>query len=148
MLSRLKQFAPLFLLLATVASATPVKLEVGTGTGSNKEALAYNPATLKVKAGSKVTLSFTNNSSSKGIVHNFVLVKPGKGQAVVDASIGAGPDKGWIADNGDILAKTKLVAAGETETLEFTAPAEPGDYPYVCTFPGHSAMRGVLKVTK
>jgi plastocyanin len=32
--------------------------------------------------------------------------------------------------------------------IEFTAPSAPGDYPYVCTFPGHSTMRGILKVTK
>jgi azurin len=31
------------------------------------------------------------------------------------------------------------------ETLEFTLPA-PGDYPFVCSFPGHGIlMRGVLK---
>ena len=35
------------------------------------------------------------------------------------------------------------------ETIEFTAPAEPGDYPYICTFPGHwRLMNGVLHVTK
>jgi azurin len=31
--------------------------------------------------------------------------------------------------------------------LEFQAPTEPGDYPFVCTFPGHHLlMRGVVKV--
>ena len=30
--------------------------------------------------------------------------------------------------------------------IEFTAPAA-GDYPYMCTFPGHGAiMKGVMKV--
>jgi azurin len=35
---------------------------------------------------------------------------------------------------------------GQSEVISFTAP-EPGDYPYVCTFPGHAQlMRGVMKV--
>ena len=31
--------------------------------------------------------------------------------------------------------------------ITFTAPAAPGSYPYICTFPGHwRIMRGVLVV--
>jgi azurin len=31
--------------------------------------------------------------------------------------------------------------------MSFTAPIAKGDYPYVCTFPGHHIlMRGVMKV--
>ena len=68
-------------------------------------------------------------------------------QAILDASMAAGPDNGWVANTPDVLAKSKLIDAGETITIEFTAPSKPGDYPYVCTFPGHASMRGVLKVT-
>ncbi|MCH8962102.1 MAG: hypothetical protein IH820_12455 [Bacteroidetes bacterium] len=33
------------------------------------------------------------------------------------------------------------------DPLTFTAPTEPGDYPYVCTFPGHwRTMQGVMQV--
>jgi azurin len=36
-----------------------------------------------------------------------------------------------------------------SHTLRFFAPDEPGDYPYICTFPGHwRVMKGVMKVTK
>lgn len=143
----------LFACLAFTASsfaAAPaaVKLDIGTGTAKDKEALVYSKDKLSVKAGAKVTLNFKNNSASKGMTHNWILVKPGKAQGVLDASIGAGPDKGWIADSADILVKSKLIDAGESEKIEFTAPTEPGDYPYVCTFPGHITMKGVLKVTK
>ena len=34
-----------------------------------------------------------------------------------------------------------------SETIEFTAGPEKGEYPYVCTFPGHSRiMQGTLFV--
>jgi len=41
------------------------------------------------------------------------------------------------------------VNPGESFTLEFSAPEEPGDYPYVCTFPGHwRGMNGTMRVVR
>lgn len=133
---------------APAKSPAATKIELGTGSAKNKEDMVFSKDKLTAKVGAKITLVFKNNSAAKGMTHNFVLVKPGKAQAVIDASVAAGPDKGWVADSADILAKSKLIDAGETETIEFTAPTEPGDYPYVCTFPGHATMKGVLKITK
>jgi azurin len=46
-----------------------------------------------------------------------------------------------------IIAQTKLLGPGETDTIDFTAPAQPGEYPFLCTFPGHFAlMKGKLVV--
>ena len=43
--------------------------------------------------------------------------------------------------------KEKAIDNDDDKTLEFTAPTTPGDYPYLCTFPGHwRMMNGVLKV--
>jgi hypothetical protein len=48
-----------------------------------------------------------------------------------------------------VLAATKLVEANQRETLKLTAPSNPGDYEYVCTFPGHfQSMWGRLIVTE
>lgn len=141
--------AAFFISLSThAAPAAVVKLDLGTGSAKNKEEMVFNKDKLSVKAGAKVSITFKNNSTSKGMTHNFVLVKPGTAQAVIDASIAAGPDKGWVADSADIIVKGKLIDAGETETIDFTAPTVPGDYPYVCTFPGHATMKGVFKITK
>ena len=47
-----------------------------------------------------------------------------------------------------MLAATRLLVAGERETLQLTAPAEAGDCEFVCTFPGHhQVMWGWLIVT-
>jgi azurin len=47
-----------------------------------------------------------------------------------------------------ILAATGLAGAGETVTVDFEAPTAPGEYVFVCSFPGHFAggMKGVLIV--
>lgn len=148
LLSLLACFALTTSSFAADKAPTPVKLSIGTGTAKDKEAMVYTKDTLKVKASVPVVLTFKNNSKSKGMTHNWILTAPGKGDAVQTASISAGPAKGWIADSADVLVKSKLIDAGESEDVSFTSPKEPGDYPYVCTFPGHITMKGVLKVTK
>src|SRR5690625_740197 len=48
----------------------------------------------------------------------------------------------------ETIAYTAILGPGEEETITFTAPAETGDYDYICTFPGHTAagMVGVMTV--
>jgi azurin len=47
-----------------------------------------------------------------------------------------------------ILAHTGLAGGGETVKVTFNAPKEPGEYLYICTFPGHymAGMKGTLVV--
>jgi azurin len=144
----LLSLASLAIVTSVVAAPAATKIDLGTGTAKDKEAMVFSKDKLSAKAGAKITLNFKNSGTSKGMTHNFVLVKPGTIDTVLAASIAAGPDKGWIAESADVIAKSKLIDAGESVKIEFTAPTEPGDYPYICTFPGHATMRGVLKVTK
>ena len=118
--------------------------------------LGYDKTDLTVKAGQKVKLTLNNTGSIAPQPHNFLLIKPGKDQAVGAQANAMMTDpqamsKSYIPDasKDDIIAHTKLVQPNGTETIEFTAPAEAGDYPYMCTFPGHwLLMKGVLHVTK
>lgn len=118
--------------------------------------LAYEKTELSVKAGQKVKLTLNNSGGILPQPHNFLLLKPGKLDAVgalANAMLAdpQGMAKSYIpeAAKSDILANTKLVQPNASETIEFTAPAEAGDYPYICTFPGHwMLMRGVMHVTK
>ena len=112
------------------------------------EKMKYDVTLLPVKAGKKVKLTFVNPDF---MPHNLLIVKPGTGTALGNEAIAmgaAGFAKQFIPDSDNILHHTKLLNKGETEVLEFTAPTEPGDYEYVCTFPGHTLlMRGILRVT-
>ena len=47
---------------------------------------------------------------------------------------------------GSVIAHTKTLGGGESDSIEFAAPA-PGTYDYICSFPGHSSlMKGKLIV--
>jgi azurin len=129
--------------VTAAASTAETTLEIG----SVGDTMAFDKTTLEVKAGSKVTLTLKNNATSPAMKHNWSLVKPGTADTVGVAGIQAGEAKAYIPDSPDVLAHTSLTNPGETATVTFTAPPA-GEYPYICTFPGHYAlMKGVLKST-
>lgn len=112
--------------------------------GPKGDLLLFDKAALTVKAGEKVKLTFKNTSAMQ---HNWVLVAQGTADKVAQESIAAGATKGWLAVGPNVLAHTKLVDGKQSDTIEFTAPTKPGDYPYICTFPGHAGtMKGILTV--
>ena len=115
--------------------------------GTIGDTMSYDKTILEVKAESKIKLTLKNNATSPAMQHDFVLVNPGTENEVGLAGLGAGPSKDYIPDSPHVLAHTRLLKPGESDTITFTAPAKAGDYPYLCTFPGHFAvMKGTLKV--
>jgi azurin len=104
---------------------------------------------LRVKAGSKVKLVFNNNDD---MLHNLVITKPGAANTVGEAALNLGlkgAEMNYIPDSDNVLFHTGIMQPESTEAIYFVAPARPGDYQYVCTFPGHhTLMQGKLKVVK
>lgn len=128
-----------------VAAGT-VTVEVGSATGAKE--FHYDKVMLEEPAGSKVKLKFVNHTDSKDEVgHNWVLVKPGQEAEVMASSKAAGDDKDWLnVDDPAIVAHTRLIEGGQSNTITFTAA--PGTYTYLCTFPGHYAAgeKGTLVI--
>ena len=122
----------------------PVMLEIGT----QGEALLFDKDTLMAPAGSTITLKFSSLAVSDVQMHNWVLAKPGTEDTVASNGISAGPVASYVQPNEPgVLAYTKLIKGGESTQVTFDAPP-PGRYPYICTFPGHSAiMRGSLIIS-
>ena len=55
--------------------------------------------------------------------------------------------RNFIPKSKKVLHATRMLQPREIERLQFTAPNKPGEYPYVCTFPGHwRTMFGTLHV--
>jgi len=127
---------------AAAPKATP-DLEVTLGTDGDN--MAFDKREFEVKAGSTVKITFKNNAKPGGLQHNLIVVKSGSETDVANAAVAAGNDKGWIpVGNPSVLATTKLVDPGQSDSIVFVAPAA-GDYPYICTFPGHAmVMKGVM----
>jgi len=118
--------------------------------GTKGDALVFDTETIRAKAGQAIELKFTNRSNAAAqMQHNWVLVKPGTDQEVAAAGVRAGKSKEYVPDSPDVIAHTHLLDAGKSESISFQAPAQPGKYPYLCSFPGHSqSLRGTLIVEK
>jgi azurin len=119
-------------------------LEVNT----EESAPGFDKNELSAKPGQIISLTF-RNSSQPGLDYrdSWVLVKPNKAGEAGVAATRAGMQEDWIPHSADVLASTRLLRSGESQTIVFKAPSEPGDYPYISTFPGHSqVMKGVLHV--
>jgi azurin len=113
--------------------------------------MQFDKKLVTIKAGQKVTLNLENPD---GMQHNLVIIKPGT-LAKVGAAADAlardpkGAEKQYVPQVAEVLWATKLLGTGESATIEFTAPTQPGDYIVVCTFPGHwRGMNGILRVSK
>ena len=58
-----------------------------------------------------------------------------------------GAEKNYIPQMPEVIAATELVNPESRVVIRFKAPEKVGDYPYVCTFPGHwRIMNGTMKV--
>ena len=118
-----------------------------------REQLRFDTARLVVEAGKPFQIIFENPDA---MPHNIVFVQPGTMQSVAESVQAQAPDKldgkgrAYVPEKDPrVIAASKLLEAGQKETLDVTAPDKEGSYEFVCTFPGHWAiMHGKLIVTK
>jgi azurin len=115
------------------------------------EQLTFDVKWFAVEAGKPVQIVLLNVDA---MPHNLVIGKPGSLQEL-GATGGAMPmpadptEKAFVPDSPLVLQSTRLLKEGETEQLPFVAPKEPGEYVFLCTFPGHWVrMYGVMLVVE
>lgn len=135
--------------LTSTTITGPVAQVIGLNTVKN--IMKFDKELITAKAGTVIQIVLNNPDHMQ---HNLVLIKPNTTE-----SIGAAADQLARDANGatmnyvpampEVLAATPLINPGESFTLTIKVPDTPGDYPYVCTFPGHwRIMNGILRVTK
>jgi len=104
---------------------------------------------LVAKAGEKLTIRFKNPDV---VPHNWLLAKPGSLQKLGEKcnlmiTDPQGMAKHYVPDSDDVIAYTDMTNPKSEFVIHLTAPKDKGDYPYLCTFPGHwMVMNGVMKV--
>ncbi len=145
---------------ATSAAAPSPSATPSTGSGRDPSAMRvalsaipgqmkFDKTTITARAGQRVEIAFTNTDD---MPHNVVIFKRGTMASYEKELFGSMNDpnaqlRGFVPDSPNVLIASPLLNARESAVVAFDAPAEPGDYPFVCTFPGHwFTMRGVLRV--
>lgn len=111
--------------------------------------MKYDISSFEAEAGQAVEITFKNVDFMQ---HNLLILKSESLEEV-----GAEADKlaskpnaaamNYIPETDKVLYSTPLVNPDSEVVLRFIAPDKPGDYPFVCTFPGHwRIMNGIMKV--
>ncbi len=115
-------------------------------TGNDK--MQYDKTEFTVKAGEEITLSLKNIGKlpANAMSHDVVVLPPGTDVKKFGAeATKAGDLEKMPSELTDkIIAKTKLLGPGESDTITFTLK-EPGKYVFLCSFPGHYVtMNGTI----
>lgn len=115
------------------------------------EQMLYDKTLIVVEVGKPAEIVLINDDT---MPHNLVVIAPGTLEEIGNAAEKMPPTPDaqgrlYVPDVPQVLHATKLVEPGQQARLSFTAPEEPGEYPFVCTFPGHwRRMTGTLAVVQ
>ncbi len=123
------------------------KIEI---TGNDQ--MQFNTKAFEVTAGEEIQLSFKHIGQLPAVAmgHNVVILKPDTDIPAFAAKCAPAKDSEYIPQDPEsleqVVAHTALLGGGEEDEITFTAP-EAGEYPFICSFPGHFAiMQGVMTV--
>lgn len=102
---------------------------------------SYDKRRIVVEIGKQLSIVLENQDF---MPHNLVITVPG-GREEIGMAADRLPKptrrdsegRSYVPPSPKVLHATRLLEPGETETLNFEAPSEPGHYPYLCTFNGH-----------
>jgi azurin len=114
--------------------------------------MRFSPTEFTVAAGSTVTVTLQNigRMPKEAMGHNLVILTMGTDPIAFAEAAVRHPANEYIAPemSDRVIAATAVLGPGEEQVITFTAPSEPGDYPFVCSFPGHTqaGMRGIMRV--
>ena len=132
---------------ATAPAAEGRKIEV-----TANDQMKFSLVEIRAKAGERLSVTLVNKGTTPkfSMGHNWVLLSLAANVDTFLVAAAEAPTTEYVpaARQADILATTKLLGPGERDTATFAAPAAPGRYPFICSFPGHAqvGMRGVLIV--
>lgn len=111
--------------------------------------MKFDVARFAVTAGETVVIELVNKDE---MPHNLVVGKEGALETVglaADRMVEL-PDafaRNFVPATPEVLFSIRLLNPGETVQARFTAPAQPGNYPFICTFPAHwRTMNGIIEV--
>lgn len=126
---------------APASAAEPAEQEVSITINAGDD-MKFDLTEIRVKEGQRVklTINHTGTLAKQAMGHNWVLLAQGTVASDFATKAIQAQATDYIPEGAtEIIAHTKLVGGGESDTIEFDAPAK-GVYEFICSFPGHSAL--------
>ena len=116
--------------------------------------MKFDVTAFEAKPGQKISVTLKNVGTTPkfSMGHNFIMldraVNTGNVLAFLDKASTQAAHDYVPPDAKEVLAHTKLLGPGESDTVTFSAPFVPGEYLYLCSFPGHYSQgtKGIMTV--
>ena len=139
---------------APAASAPSTTADTGACSAdlSGNDAMQFSSKEIAIPAScQQFTVRFKHAGSmpKASMGHNVVVAKTSDLNGVIKDGMKAGPAADYVkAGDERVLAKTKLLGGGESDSLTLDVAAiKAAPYSFVCTFPGHTgSMRGTIVI--
>src|SRR4051812_30718883 len=130
---------------ASSASAGPRVIEI-----TANDQMKFSVTAIQAKAGEELKVVLTNQGTlpKEAMGHNFVLLKAGTDLTAFATAGMTAKETDYIAPSmkDKVIASIPTLGPKKSGEVTFKAPA-PGEYTYICSFPGHyMLMKGTLTV--
>ena len=127
------------------AAAAPREIEI-----TANDQMKFSLAAIEAKAGEqlKVTLKNIGTLPKEAMGHNWVLLKPGTDLNAFAMAAMTAKDSDYVpaAHKDKVVASIKVLGPKQSADATFSLTA-PGEYPFICSFPGHyMLMKGTITV--
>jgi azurin len=106
--------------------------------------MRYDVTAFDASPGQKISVTIKNIGTTPkfSMGHNFVMldriINTGNVQSAFLDKASTEASHDYVPPGAkEVLAHSKLLGPGESEVVTFNAPYIPGEYLYLCSFPGH-----------
>jgi len=138
-------------LLSAGDAAVPRTVKIRAGVDN---AMKFDVTSIPAAPGEMIKVVLTNAMTlPKDVMgHNWILLTAGSDPVAFAAAAASDAASGYIPSKlkDKIIAFIALLGPNEVGEVTFKAPTEPGEYPFLCSFPAHCliGMKGVVVVKK
>lgn len=99
-----------------------------------------------------LTLSHTGRMPVNTMGHNIAILKMYTSLSTFAQAAARSASTEYIprSMSTQVIAHTKMLGGGQSDTITFTAPEQTGEYDFLCTFPAHftAGMKGKMIVRR
>lgn len=132
---------------APAQSEAPAAAAVAPFEITANDQMQFSAKAIEVKAGAEAVIILKNiGTMAKEVMgHNLTILKTGTDLPAFATKAMTAKDTDYqpASESASVVAHTRLLGPGESDTLKVTLGV--GEYPFLCTFPGHFAvMQGVI----
>lgn len=141
--THIAKLIPIIIFAIGLTATAPIEDDIRTIEIIGMDNMRFDITDFQVEPGEKIrlVLKVESRMPAQVMAHNVAIVESDIDMRTFILESQRASDNEFISPNFEdqVIAKTEMIGGGETSEVIFTVPDQPGNYPFVCTWPGHYA---------